>query len=154
MSTFHLLLSLHNLAALVWVGGMFFAWMVLRPAAVASLEPAPRLQLWAAVFPRFFRWVWLAIATLVISGGLMLKFGGMHLERMPAHVQLMIGLFLVMLSLFLRIQTLLLPALRKAVDAQNWGDGAQQLGKIRRMVGCNLIVGLVLIGMVVARLPS
>ena len=37
MTVFSALYAVHVLAALVWVGGMFFAWMILRPAAVAKL---------------------------------------------------------------------------------------------------------------------
>jgi uncharacterized membrane protein len=46
MTPFSLVYPLHVLAALVWVGGMFFAWMVLRPAAVKALEGPARLTLW------------------------------------------------------------------------------------------------------------
>jgi len=49
-------MTLHVLAAVIWVGGMFFAHMVLRPSA-GPLEPAVRLSLWSRVFPRFFFWV-------------------------------------------------------------------------------------------------
>ena len=48
------LLTIHVLSAVVWVGGMFFALLVLRPA-VGPLEPAVRLALWRRVFARFFR---------------------------------------------------------------------------------------------------
>ncbi len=54
MTPFALLYALHVLAATVWVGGMFFAWMVLRPAAVAMLQAPERLRLWTDVFRRFF----------------------------------------------------------------------------------------------------
>ena len=37
MTPFAFVYALHLLAALVWVGGMFFAWMVLRPAAVEEV---------------------------------------------------------------------------------------------------------------------
>ncbi|KAG1694742.1 Bifunctional purine biosynthesis protein PurH [Nymphon striatum] len=47
-------LSLHVLAVVIWVGGMFFAHQALRPAAVSTLEPPLRLQLWVATFKRFF----------------------------------------------------------------------------------------------------
>ena len=47
-------LLLHLLAAVVWVGGMFFAYVALRPAA-AQLEPPARLTLWVGVFKIFFR---------------------------------------------------------------------------------------------------
>ncbi len=45
--------SLHTVAAVLWVGGIFLAYRVLRPAAMA-LEPPQRLTLWADVFGRFF----------------------------------------------------------------------------------------------------
>ena len=61
-----LLLILHALSAVVWVGGMFFAHQVLRPAA-ASLEPGPRLILWSHVLGRFFAWVFAAIVLLLRS---------------------------------------------------------------------------------------
>jgi len=47
MTAFALPYALHVLAAVVWVGGMFFAWMVLRPAAVSALQPPERLMLWS-----------------------------------------------------------------------------------------------------------
>ena len=39
-----LALIVHSLAAVVWVGGMFFALLALRPAT-GPLEPGPRLAL-------------------------------------------------------------------------------------------------------------
>ena len=62
-----LMIAAHTLAATVWVGGMFFAYIVLRPAAVA-LDPPLRLSLWAGVFQRFFPWVWLIVLVLLVSG--------------------------------------------------------------------------------------
>ncbi len=50
MTPYALVYALHVLAALVWVGGMFFAWTILRPAAVAALEAPARLGLWLEVF--------------------------------------------------------------------------------------------------------
>lgn len=152
MSTFHLLLALHNLAALVWVGGMFFAWMILRPAAVSALQAPERLRLWLDVFPRFFVWVWAAVLILPVSGVGLLHMGFGGFAAMPMHVQLMIGLYLVMLSLFLRVQLLLLPPLRHAVEAADWPAGGAALGAIRRMVGANLLVGLLLVAIAVSRL--
>lgn len=32
-------LALHVLAVTVWVGGMFFAYMILRPVAASQLQP-------------------------------------------------------------------------------------------------------------------
>ena len=151
MTAFALAYSLHVLAALIWVGGMFFAWMILRPAAVTALEGPARLKLWVEVFQRFFVWVWIAVVILPISGvGLLqMRFNGF--ETAPRYVQIMMGLYIVMVALFIRIQSLQLPELRKAVEAQAWADGVAVMGKIRRLVGCNLIVGLVLVAIAAAR---
>ena len=142
---------LHLLCAVIWVGGMFFAWMILRPAAITALEGPARLKLWVEVFQRFFVWVWIAVAVLPISGvGLLqMRFNGF--ETAPRYVQIMMGLYIVMVALFIRIQSLQLPELRKAVEAQAWADGAAVMGKIRRLVGCNLIAGLVLVAIAAAR---
>ena len=151
MTVFSLVYTLHVLAALIWVGGMFFAWMILRPAAVTALEGPARLKLWVEVFQRFFVWVWIAVVILPISGvGLLqMRFNGF--ETAPRYVQIMMGLYIVMVALFIRIQSLQLPELRKAVEAQAWAEGAAVMGRIRRLVGCNLIVGLVLVAIAAAR---
>ncbi|WP_339476072.1 MULTISPECIES: CopD family protein [unclassified Pseudomonas] len=151
MTPFALIYTLHLLAALIWVGGMFFAWMILRPAAMTALEGPARLKLWVEVFQRFFVWVWVAVVLLPISGiGLIhLRFAGF--ETAPRYVQVMMGLYVVMTALFIRIQGLQLPALRNAVTAQDWPVGAAVLGKIRRLVGINLLIGLLVVAIGAAR---
>ena len=62
-----ILITLHVLAAVVWVGGMFFAYMVVRQSA-GPLEPPLRLLLWHRIFNRFFPWVWASIVLLLVSG--------------------------------------------------------------------------------------
>ncbi|WP_335943540.1 CopD family protein [Pseudomonas sp. G166] len=151
MTPFALVYTLHLLAALVWVGGMFFAWMILRPAAMTALEGPARLKLWLEVFQRFFVWVWVAVVLLPISGvGLIhVRFAGF--ETAPRYVQVMMGLYVVMTALFIRIQGLQLPALRSAVTAQDWPAGAAVLGKIRKLVGINLLIGLLVVAIGAAR---
>jgi uncharacterized membrane protein len=45
----------------------------------------------------------------------------------------------------------MLPELRTTVTAQDWPAGAAVLGRIRRLVGINLIVGLVLVAIAAVR---
>ena len=151
MTPFGIVYTLHVLSALVWVGGMFFAWMVLRPAAMKALEGPARLKLWVEVFQGFFRWVWVAVVLLPISGVGMIHLQYSGFEAAPRYVQVMMGLYVVMTALFIRIQALLLPELRTAVAAQDWPTGAATLGKIRKLVGINLLVGLVLVAIAAAR---
>src|SRR5450830_1309437 len=118
---------------------------------LAALEGPARLKLWVQVFQRFFVWVWVGVVLLPISGvGLIqLRFSGF--ETAPRYVQVMMGLYIVMVAVFIRIQSLQLPDLRQAVDAQDWPAGAAALGRIRRLVGINLLIGLVLVAVAAAR---
>src|SRR5260370_33283088 len=95
-------LVLHALAAVVWVGGMFFAHQVLRPAA-AALDPRPRLLLWSRVLGRFFAWVIAAILLLLASGYAMVfaVFGGF--ARIGLHGNLMQGGGILMMLLFFHL---------------------------------------------------
>ncbi|MDC3743320.1 DUF2269 family protein [Pseudomonas syringae pv. syringae] len=151
MTAFSTVYTLHLLAALVWVGGMFFAWMVLRPAVIAALEGPSRLKVWVQVFPRFFAWVWAAVVLLPITGIGMIQLNFTGFETAPRYVQIMMGLYVVMVALFLRIQSLQLPELRRAVEAEQWTEGAAALGSIRRLVGINLIIGLAVVMLAAAR---
>ncbi|WP_236232847.1 CopD family protein [Pseudomonas tohonis] len=151
MTPFAALYSVHVLAALVWVGGMFFAWMVLRPSAVQALDAPARLKLWVEVFRRFFLWVWVAVVLLPVSGvGMMhMRFAGF--DGAPRYVHIMMGLYIAMLALFLRVNALQLPELRRAIAAEDWPAGGAVLGRIRRLVGINLLLGLFLVAIAAAR---
>ncbi|KIQ30344.1 CopD family protein [Pseudomonas viridiflava] len=151
MTAFSTVYTLHLLAALVWVGGMFFAWMVLRPAVIAALEGPSRLKVWVQVFPRFFVWVWAAVIVLPITGIGMIQLNFTSFETAPRYVQIMMGLYVVMVALFLRIHSLQLPELQRAVEAEQWSEGVAALGRIRRLVGINLIIGLAVVVIAAAR---
>ena len=151
MTPYAVTYALHLLAALIWVGGMFFAWMILRPAAVSTLEAPARLKLWLEVFQRFFYWVWAAVIVLPITGVGMLHLRFSGFETAPRYVHIMIGLYIVMLALFIRVQALQLPELRRAVAGEDWPNGGAVLGRIRRLVGLNLILGLVVTSIAAAR---
>ena len=151
MSPVAFVYALHVLAAVLWVGGMFFAWMILRPAVIAALEGPARLKLWLQVFPRFFVWLWGVVIVLPVTGIGMININFSGFQTAPRYVQVMMGLYVVMVALFLRISTLSLPQLRKAVQAEQWADGAAALGGIRRLVGINLIVGIVVVAIAAAR---
>jgi uncharacterized membrane protein len=151
MSPTTLVYTLHVLAAILWVGGMFFAWMILRPAVIAALEGPVRLKLWLQVFARFFVWVWVAVVILPITGIGMIQMNFAGFDTAPRYVQAMIGLYVVMVALFIKIQSVQLPELKRAVAAEQWPDGAAALGKIRRLVGVNLLVGIAVVCIAAAR---
>ena len=140
-----LLLALHALSAAIWVGGMFFAYMVLRPTAASLLQPPERLTLWCQIFGRFFPWVWASVVVLPVTGYWMIfaVFGGM--ASTPVYVHVMNGLGILMILIYLHVFFAPFRRLRKAVTAQAWQDGGKSLSQIRMLVGANTLLGLVVI---------
>ncbi len=139
------LIALHVVAAALWVGGMFFAWMALRPVAASVLEPPQRLRLWSGALERFFAWVWVAVVVLLATGYAMVLgwlggFGGVGV-----HVHLMQGLGILMMALFAHVWFAPYRRLRQAVGEERWPEGARELARIRRVVGINLVLGLLVL---------
>jgi uncharacterized membrane protein len=134
-------LVVHVLAAVIWVGGMFFAYLVLRPAA-AAVDPHVRLELWGQVFRRFFPWVWASIAALLLSGYGMVFFGLGGFRGAGVHVHLMQAIGLLMIVLFLHLYFAPWPRLRRALATGDYEMATRQLKQIRWLVGTNVALGL------------
>ncbi len=132
---------LHVMGMVIWVGGMFFAYMALRPVAAERLEPPQRLMLWEGVFSRFFPWVWACIVTILFTGMAML----MMVNKPGMYLMLMATLGMLMMLLFGHVYFALYLKLKRAVAAQDWPTGGMVLGKIRTMIAINLTLGLLTI---------
>jgi len=138
-------LLLHILAAVIWVGGMFFAHVVLRPVAAGQLEPPLRLALWVGVFKRFFPMVFATIATLLATGyWMVLSFYG-GFDAVGMHVHIMIWTGYVMMLIFFHVFFAPFKRLKRAVADGDWATGGKSLVQIRVLVGINLVIGLVVI---------
>lgn len=143
-------LLLHVLSAVIWVGGMFFAYMVLRPVAASQLEPPQRLPLWAACFQGFFVWVWAAVILLPLTGYWVIFNVYQGMAGAPLYVHAMNGTGMVMIGLYLWLYFGPYRALRSAVAQQDWKTGGARLATIRRIVGSNLLLGLLTITLAVS----
>ncbi len=140
-------LFLHMLATVVWVGGMFFAYMCLRPVAGEILEPPLRLSLWTKTFGRFFPWVWGAVVMLSLTGSwLLVHMGGF--ASVGGYVHIMLGLGVVMMFIFVYIFFGPYRRLRDAVATNDLPTGGKELGRIRTLVGINLLLGIIEIAVV------
>ena len=135
-------ITLHILSAMVWVGGMFFALMVLRPAA-GSLEPEDRLPLWGRTFGRFFPWVWAAVAVLLVSGYWMIFVYWNGLSGLPIYLLFMQGIGWLMILLFLHLWFVPYRRFKRALSAGELPEAARNLNQIRRIVTTNLMLGLI-----------
>jgi uncharacterized membrane protein len=138
-------LFLHVISVVVWVGGMFLAYMAVRPVAAEVLEPPQRLRLWAGIFQRFFPWVWLAVILIVGSGFMMMGI----MRSTAAYILIMAVIGVVMSMIFMHIYFAPFGRLKRAVASQDWKAGGAALGQIRKLVGVNLVLGLVTIAVAI-----
>jgi len=131
--------SLHVLSAVLWVGGMFFAYVVLRPS-LSVLDAPQRLLLHNQVFRRFFLVVWHAMPLIIITGYAILfgVYGGMAGVRWPIHVMMLLGL--IMAAVFLVIWFGPYRAFRRTTDRARM---AATIDQIRKLIGVNLVLGIV-----------
>jgi uncharacterized membrane protein len=142
--------TIHLLSIVLWIGGMFFAHFCLRPAA-AALDPPQRVRLLHDTLARFFGFVLWAASLALLSGLAMI--GGLARSEVKAGIQLgmpldwlvMAALGIVMVAVFGHIRFVLFRRLRAAVQAADWPAGGVALAGIRRWVGFNLVLGVLII---------
>jgi uncharacterized membrane protein len=136
-------IALHMLSTVVWVGGMFFAYMALRPVAASLLEPPQRLPLWSQVFARFFPWVWTSVIILLATGLWMVfaVFGGFG--HVGLYIHLMAGLGIVMMLLFAHVFFAPYRRMKQALVTNDLPEVGRRLAQIRIIIGINLTLGLI-----------
>jgi len=137
-----LLLFLHLVGVVVWVGGMVFAHHCLRPAAL-QLPPPQRLPLMAAALDRFFALVALALVLLWVSGLAMIAPVGFAAAPWTWHAMMTVAL--LMTVIFGVIRLLRHPRLRARVAEGDWPAAAAALNGIRGLVVVNLGLGMLTI---------
>lgn len=136
---------LHVVSVVIWVGGMIFAHSCLRPAAVLLLQPPERLNLWVAVFKRFFPLVWLSVILIPITGYLLVFSIWGSLGDAPVYIHIMNGLGFVMIFVYMFVYFSAYKKLKEAVSAENWPDGGKALAQIRQLVTVNMVLGIIVI---------
>jgi len=143
---------LHLTGIVVWVGGMFFAHLALRPAAL-KLPPPQRLPLLADTLSRFFAWAGASVLA-ILGSGLWLSEAMGGFRATPASVHAMTALGVVMMLVYAYLVTGPYRLLRRAVAESRWEAGGVAMGSIRRLVGLNLVLGLVTIAVAVLGRPG
>ena len=73
---YHLNVTIHVLAALIWLGGMLFLAVVGAPVLRKVEAPALRAELFRALGAQFRLVGWIAIIVLLVTGVLNLQFRG------------------------------------------------------------------------------
>jgi uncharacterized membrane protein len=132
------LLFAHLVGVVVWIGGMFFAAVCLHPS-LAALAGKDRVDLMSGTLRRFFNWVALSIALIWASGLGMIAAAG--IDGMPIGWHLMIGLGAVMTLVFAYVVVALFRPAQRALAQGDMAAVAGLLGRIRRLVLLNLVLG-------------
>lgn len=133
---------LHLIGAVIWIGGMFFAYFALRPSAARLLEPPQRLPLWCATLGRFFGWVWASVV-LVLGSGFYMVAVIAEAARVPLYVHAMLYIGVLMTVIFGYVFFAPYAALKRAVAQRNWQQAGAALNQIRMAVAVNLTLGIV-----------
>jgi len=137
-------IALHALAAVIWVGGMFFAYLCLRPS-VGALDPPARCRLWRESLGRFFAFVWACVIVVLLTGYAMIGVGFGGMANVGIHVHIMQGLGILMMLLFAHVYFGPFRKLKNAVGDEDWPEAGRQVARIRPVVAFNLALGLIVV---------
>jgi uncharacterized membrane protein len=129
------LLAVHFLGAAIWVGGMFYALMVLRPA-LTLLDGPQRLQVHMQTLKKFFFYVWHAMPLMLITGWAMVFFAWGGFANLPVSIHIMQGLAIIMAAVFLYTFFVPWQRLRRAIR-----PGPELIARIRQLITVNLVLG-------------
>ena len=141
----NLVYAVHVLFAVLWVGGMAFAILALRPI-LAGLDPPERVAVMGRVHRRFFLVVWHAMPLVLLTGYVLLfgYYGGFRGAGWHIHLMHLTGL--LMGAVFLAIVSGPWKQMRAALAAGDTAGAGAANERIRQLVSANLVLGLVTVG--------
>lgn len=145
--TLSVMVTIHLLCAVIWIGSMFFSLFILK-AAAGPLDPPIRLKVTSTAITQFLKWVWVLAGALLGTGWFLVfkSQGGFSNTAMwPLKIYAMLGLGHLMVLLFL---VAYFGPFQKATQALKAGDNATagaNFMKIRKLVLVNFFTGLCLV---------
>jgi uncharacterized membrane protein len=140
-------LPLHIVAAIVLLGGLFFASVVFRPIARdLDIETASTLR--QQVWSRFFAWGWVSLLLILATGIAMvfLRFGGFSGVPLIHRANMAIGI--PAMALFGYVFFGPWREYRRRVARRDWSAAQEEIKRIHVLMG--VIVGLGFVASVVS----
>lgn len=137
----------HLVAAILWMGGMAFMLVSLRPALLAQMEAQPRARLMAEVWRRFFAVVAVSVVALLATGGSLYAalFRATRLATgqgsVPLGWNLMAIIGIVMMLIFGHIYFAGFAKFKRSVAAGEWPVAAKAAAQIHTLVVANFVLG-------------
>ncbi len=124
------LLFFHILFTIVWIGGMVYSLLFLKPSLKEVLPEEKRENLLKSVFSKFFAAVWLSIGVIFVTGmGLWHGYRRDFSENTLFHVKLFA--FGLMIAIFFYIYFFLFRR--------------NKMASIPNLIGINLILGILIL---------
>jgi uncharacterized membrane protein len=136
-----LVTAIHLLCVVLWVGGMAFLLLTLRPG-LNTLDPAARLMLQGVVFRRFFRTIWQVMPMAIISGLLLLILSYSH-QALPWEVMVMQTGGVLMAAIF--VGMVLVPNKRFQEKLAAGTATHADVVPIRRLIWLSLGIGAIIL---------
>lgn len=139
--------SVHALAAVFWVGSMFFSLYILK-AGLGMVDGALRLQMLDRILRLLFAWVWAFVVLIFLSGWIIL-----HIKYRPAldtsvwswPVWLMMIFGHIMILNFFYIFFVLYKKFRSNLEIGDFGGAAQSFVGLRLFILINFYIGTLLV---------
>ena len=136
-----LILAVHTIAAVVWVGGMYFAVAAFEPALRVIPEPL-RLTVWREAFKRFFRWAWVCLTAILLSGYTVVYYGYEGFAAAGLHIHIMQISGLLMVFLFVAMWCTYWQEFRHAIEQDHEAAAEHALRRMRQVTVIILVLGL------------
>ncbi|MHB1705391.1 MAG: CopD family protein [Acidithiobacillus sp.] len=130
----------HVLAVVIWIGGIFMLNLMLAPllARFITVQDQRALLLYG-LLKRFFAWVWLAGATLVVTGyGMVFLYGGFGTLSLAMWIMVVLGTSMVLLALHVFFAPL--RQMGRAIGQQDWKAAGRAAARVRFFSGINLFL--------------
>lgn len=142
MNFLSLLLFLHIAAMASWIGGIFFMDLFLAPVVRRRIaDKAARAQLLYEIFRLFFVWVWLAGATLIVTGyAMVFRYGGFGALNPGMWIMVVLGTLMVLVALYVFFMPFL--QMGRAIRAADWDKAGRSAAQIRHFSSINLILAV------------
>jgi uncharacterized membrane protein len=134
-----LVLAVHLLGMALWLGGAAYVLFVLRPS-LGLLDQTQRVSVHLQTLRRFFRIVWHAMATVLLSGWAMLFFREGGFANTDWHINAMQGLGVLMAAVFAWAFFGPFRRARRAIRPQ-----PAMFETIRSLVSINLVIGTAIV---------
>ena len=137
-----IVVPLHTLATIIWLGGLFFLCFMFQPGTHQP-DATMALSSWQRVLSRFFGWAWVSLALILISGIsiVFLEFGGFSGIPSIHRGNMLIGIPAIILFGYLYFRPW--QRFRRAMSCKDWSAAENSLRQARIIMAIILALGLI-----------